>query len=377
MLRILVINWRDIRNPEAGGAELHLHEIFRRIASRGHRVVLLASGYPGCPREETIDGIQVVRRGNWWNFNFAVPGAYLSDLRHQGFDIVVDDINKIPFYTPLYVHTPLLAVMHHMFGGSIFHETAFPFASYVYASERLIPTVYRRTRFTVVSESTRDELVSRGVSASRIAVIHNGIDLSRYRPETRRRFPEPSVVYLGRLKKYKSIDLVLRAMKRVLEKIPEAKLTIVGDGDDRPRLEKIAREISMTGSVRFTGRVSEREKIGILQSAQVVVNPSRKEGWGVTVIESNACGAPVIASDVPGLRDAVQDGKTGILVGYGDERSLASSVVVMLRNPRVREQFSRRAIAWARGFSWDRATHQTLQVIEEVVSETARMGDRV
>lgn len=372
MLRMLVINWRDIRNPDAGGAEVHLHEIFRRIATRGHKVVLLASRYPGCAGEEEIDGIHVIRRGRWWDFNFVVPLVYLSWLRHWGFDILVDDINKIPFYTPLYVHTPLVALMHHFFGTSIFHETAFPFATYVYGSEHLVPFVYRRTRFTVVSESTRDELVGRGISRSRVTVIHNGIDHNRYAPDRRRRAPEPEVVYLGRLKRYKSIDLVFDAMKRVLEKVPDARLTIVGEGDDRPRLERISRELGLGKAVRFTGRVSEKEKTRLLQQARVVVNPSRKEGWGVTVIEANACGAPVVASDVPGLRDAVQDGVTGVLVGYGDVRSLASSVVLMLRNPRVREEFSERAVAWARSFSWDRAAHQTLQVIEEVVSEGGR-----
>jgi len=374
MLRILVINWRDIRNPEAGGAEVHLHEIFRRIVSRGHEVVLLASRFPGSAREEQVDGIRVIRRGRWWNFNYVVPVVYLSWLRHWGFDILVDDINKIPFYTPLYVHTPMLALMHHFFGDSIFHETAFPFASYVYLSERLVPMVYRRTRFTVVSESTRDELVDKGVAGSRVTVVHNGIDHNRYRPDTRRRQPDPEVVYLGRLKKYKSIDLTLQAMKRVREDIPNARLTIVGDGDDRPRLERVSRQLGLGDAVRFTGWVSEGEKIRLLQRAQVVVNPSRKEGWGVTVIEANACGAPVIASDVPGLRDAVQDGKTGVLVAFGDVRGLAASVVLMLRNPRVREEFSQRAIAWAHGFSWDRAAHQTLQVIEEVLSEAGRGG---
>lgn len=371
-LRILVINWRDIKNPEAGGAEVHLHEIFRRVASRGHEVVLLASGFPGGAGEETVDGIRVVRKGRWWNFNFVVPFLYLSRFRHLGFDIVVDDINKIPFYTPLFVHTPLLAMMHHLFGESIFHETALPFALYVHGSEQVLPLVYRTTRMTVVSDSTRDELVHKGISPSRITVIHNGIDHNRYEPDLRRRVPEPNVVYLGRLKRYKSIDLVLQAMKLVLAQVPEAKLTVVGDGDDRPRLEKTAVDLGIAGAVHFTGRVTEKEKIRWLQKARIVVNPSRKEGWGVTVIESNACGAPVIASDVPGLRDAVQDGKTGLLVRYGDVRDLAAGVVLMLRNPRVREEFSRRAIAWARSFSWDRATHQTLQVIEQMVSEGGR-----
>ncbi len=372
MFRILVINWRDIKNPEAGGAEVHLHEIFRRIASRGHEVVLLASGYPGGAEEETVDGIRVIRRGRWWNFNYVVPFIYLSRLRHMGFDIVIDDINKIPFYTPLYVHTPLLGMMHHLFGESIFHETALPFALYVFGSEQLLPLVYRKTRLTVVSDSTRDELIKKGVSPSGITVIHNGIDHNCYRPDLRRRQPEPNVVYLGRIKKYKSIDLVLHAMKRVIEQVPKATLTIVGDGDDRPRLEKTAADLGITAAVRFTGHVTEKEKIRLLQKAEVVVNPSRKEGWGVTVIESNACGAPVIACDVPGLRDAVQDGKTGVLVRYGDVRNFAASVVLMLRNPRVREEFSRRSVAWARGFSWDRATHQTLEVIEQVVSKGGR-----
>jgi glycosyltransferase involved in cell wall biosynthesis len=374
MRRILVINWRDIRNPDAGGAEVHLHEIFRRVATRGHEVVLLTSGFPGGAAEEVIDGIQVIRRGTWWNFNYRVPGEYLARLRHRRFDVVVDDINKIPFYTPLYVRVPLVAMMHHLFAESIFHETSLPFALYVAGAERLIPLVYHRTRITVVSESTQDELVKRGLSPSRITVIHNGIDLNRYQPETRRRERRPDVVYLGRLKRYKSIDLVLHAMKRVLEQVPEARLTIVGDGDDRPRLERTARDLGLEGSVQFVGRVPEKEKIRILQMAEVVVNPSRKEGWGVTVIESNACGTPVIASDVPGLRDAVQDGKTGVLVRYGDVRDFSAGIVLMLRNPQVREQFSRRAVQWARTFSWDRATHQTLEVLEEAMG-TRERGD--
>jgi glycosyltransferase involved in cell wall biosynthesis len=124
-MKILIFNWQDIKSPLGGGAEVHLHEIFRHIAADGHKVKLVAYRYDGSQQFENIDGIEVERYGSRNFFNFWVPYLYWKKYRKEDFDIVIDDINKIPFYTPLYVRKPLLAISHHFFGKSIFNQTGF------------------------------------------------------------------------------------------------------------------------------------------------------------------------------------------------------------------------------------------------------------
>ena len=157
---ILVINWQDITHPLGGGAEVHFHEIFKRVIAAGHRVTLLSCHYDEAPKEEIIDGIRIIRRGKRDFFNYVVPKAYRELRAQENFDIVIDDVNKIPFFTPLFVKEPLLALAHHFFGKSIFLEVSFHYAAYVYLSEMLIKHIYRRTPFAVVSESTRKELTA-------------------------------------------------------------------------------------------------------------------------------------------------------------------------------------------------------------------------
>ncbi|HVP56795.1 MAG TPA: glycosyltransferase family 4 protein [bacterium] len=372
MLNILIINWRDIKNPEAGGAEVHLHEISRRMAARGHMVTVLASGWEGAPAEEVVDGVRVVRRGGKFAFNYHVPGASRALLARDGFDIVVDDINKIPFYTPVYIRKPILALAHHLFAETIFLETAFPLATYVYLSEALIPLVYKKTKFVAVSDSTRDDLVRRGIPRANISVVYNAVDHDRYTPGDHLKAPEPLLAYLGRIKRYKRIDLVLAAAKRVFERFPSARLVIVGSGDGLPELVRLAGRLGIGDRVEFTGFVTEDRKIEILRQAHVVLNPSSKEGWGVTVTEANACGTPVVASNVPGLRDAVLDGKTGFLVNYGDVQGFAERVSAILANDALRNQLSEAAVAWAREFNWDRSADSILSVIADMVRTSQR-----
>lgn len=364
-----MVNWRDIANPEAGGAEVHLHEIFRRVAARGHRVTLLASGFARGAREETLDGIAVVRRGAKHDFNFHVPGVWRRELRRRPFDVVVDDINKIPFMTPLYVGRPILAQTHHFFRETIFREAAWPAAAYVYGSERLVPWMYRRQRFATVSPSSRDELVRWGVAAERIEVIYNAVDHERYRfAGEAARAAEPTIVYLGRLKRYKRVDQVVRAMPAILARVPEARLRMVGSGDFEGDLRALAARLGVAGRVIFTGYVSEAEKIRELQRAWVAANPSSKEGWGVTVIEANACGTPVVAARVPGLRDAVRDGETGLLLDPCTPEALAEALSRVLERGDWRRQLTRNALAWSADFTWDESSRRTEDLLRRVAA---------
>ena len=365
-MRILVLNWQDITNPLSGGAEVHLHNIFSRIARLGHEVTLFCSSYAGAPAEEVRDGMRIIRQGGRAVFNLHVPLVYLRRFRAEQYDVVIDDVNKIPFLTPLYVRQPLFGIIHHLFGRSIFLEANPAVASYVSGMEKLGVWLYRRSAmpFFVVSPSTGQELQERGFPPERLHLVHNCVDHSVHRPAADRRSSTPLIGVFGRLKKYKCVDQILRAMPRVKERMPGVRLVVVGDGDDRPRLEKMAHELGVQDAVGFTGFVAENVKVDFLQQMWFGVTMSSKEGWGLTVLEANACGTPMIAADVPGLRDAVKDDVTGILTPFGDTPALADTMVALLQDSGRRDRLSRGALAWAREFNWDTAAQKTLEALQ-------------
>lgn len=365
-MRILVLNWQDITHPLSGGAEVHLHNIFSRIARRGHEVTLFCSSYPGAQREQVLDGIRIIRAGGRQLFNFRVPLAYFLQFRRERYDVVVDDLNKIPFFTPLYVREPLVGIVHHLFGRSIFAETNPLVGSYVYLMERCALFFYRlyHVPFFVVSPSTRDEMQARGFTPAGLHIVYNCVDHVLHRPEASRRSRVPLIGYFGRLKKYKGVDQFIRAAAAVCTSHPELRVLIVGEGDDRPRLERLTAELGLQQVVTFTGYVPEQRKVELLQEMWFGVTTSSKEGWGLTVLESNACGTPVIASDVPGLRDAVKNGETGLLFTHGDREDLAGKIRLLLDDPVQRRRLSDNAIAWAGEFNWDTAAEKTLEILQ-------------
>jgi glycosyltransferase involved in cell wall biosynthesis len=372
-LEILAINWEDLTNPQAGGAEVHLQEILKRIARMGHRVTLLCSSFPGAKSTEESDGIKIVRKGSRYNFNLVAPFAFRRLLKEQEWDIVIEDINKIPFYTPLYHRLPLLVVIPHLFADTVFKEINFILGLYIYLSEKPIPVIYEGFKFMVISESTKEDLNKRGIPEDDIVVIKCGIDQGLYRVNPQiQKYSYPTVVYLGRLKKYKSIDHLLMGFSLLLDKIPEARLVIVGDGDYKDNLMGLAGKLGLEDRVEFTGYVDKHEKIERLQKSWVAVYPSLKEGWGLTNIEANACGTPVIASNVAGLRDSVIRGTTGLLFEYGNVQELCECMTKILSDAEYREKLIRGGLSWARSFSWDEAAAKTLELMEDIAREGAQ-----
>ncbi|MBC8144401.1 MAG: glycosyltransferase family 4 protein [bacterium] len=370
-MRILVINWQDWTNPLAGGAEAHLRETFRRIAAMGHDVTLFCSSYPGASADEMIEGIRIVRRGERNTFNFGVRRAYRELTSNEHYDVVVDDLNKIPFYTPMFVTHPLVAISHHFFGSSIFLEAGVIQGSYVYFAEKLVDLVYRNTRFLVVSNSTLDEFVRRGFPRENFTLALNGLDHETLHPTGVPKSAHPTIGYFGRLKKYKSPDHLVRAFARVREQIANAELVFIGRGDYQPELEKLANDLGITVSTRFAGFVSEEEKLRLLQELWVVVNPSMKEGWGIVNAEANACGTPAIAADSPGLRDSVQHGHNGLLYPYGDVDTLTEHLLLVLRDNELRARLEKGALEFAKTLSWDDTAQTTLNVLQQTIDQHA------
>ena len=351
-LRILVVNWQDRENPNGGGAEEHLHQVFGRLARRGHRVTLLCSGWEGCASTALIDGIRVHRTGGRYTFNLAAPLYCQRHLADRVFDVAVEDLNKVPMLAPVWsgARTGLLLV-HHLFGATAFREANPLLATATWLFERIIPAVYRGLPCVAVSRSTREDLGRRGLDPSRIAVIRNGVELEGLGPAATR-YADPTVVYLGRLKRYKRVDLVLGAVARLREGGTRVKMIVAGKGDARPALEETARRLGIGDSVHFAGFVPDERKRELLSRSWVHALTSPKEGWGITSIEASACGTPTVASDSPGLRETVRHGETGLLVPHGDVEALAAALGRTLQ-PETRDRMGRAARTMAERYTWD------------------------
>lgn len=367
-MNLLVVNWNDLKNPFAGGAEVHLEELLRRLVQYGHRATLLCSGFPGGAGEETVEGVRIVRRGNRYTFNLHVPFALRRLARQDRYDLLIEDINKIPFYTPLYLDMKRLVVVPHLFATTVFHEVNIVLATYVYLGERPLIPVYRGCHFNVISESTARDMIARGIPERDISIIHCGIDRSRYSYDPSvGKYDVPTILYLGRIKKYKSIQHLIAAFRLVRDRVPGSRLMVVGDGDYVKPLKELAAGLGLAAHVEFPGFVSSAEKVDRLRRAHVAVLPSLKEGWGLTNIEANAVGTAVVAADSPGLRDSVRDNVTGYLYEYGNVGQLAEKLIRLLQNETERKRLEQGALEWARTFDWDAAARAFETVARDVV----------
>lgn len=375
-LNVVLLDYRDTEHPEAGGAEVYMREIFERVAAFGHRVTWISGAYRGAPREERLGNLRALRFGNKATANFTSVMAALRLARQEHVDLFVENICKIPFFLPAVTKRPVLPIVLHLFGETVFREANPLVASYVWLHERPIPYVYRGLPFVALSQSTARDLERRGVECSEVEVVPPGLNFERYRAGSAERSEDPLLLYVGRIKRYKQIDIALRAFAKVRRRLPAARFVIVGKGDDRPRLEAVIRSLGLDEAVQFTGFVSEDEKIEWLRRAHVLVYPSPKEGWGISATEAAACGTPVVASNSEGLREAVSEGTSGFLVPHTDVDAWAHRMTELLTDAGLRARMSMAAVEWSRRFDWDAGAETVRRVIERVAANVGSDGRR-
>ncbi|HID32934.1 MAG TPA: glycosyltransferase family 1 protein [bacterium (Candidatus Stahlbacteria)] len=366
MKKLLIVNWQDRKNPQSGGAERNLHEIFGRLTGE-FNITLFVSSFPGGNPEETVDGMRVIRRGHRNNFNLVFYHYYHRYLRHQDFDFLIEDLNKIPFFTPLYSSLPKLCILHHFFGPVIYHETNPLFATYVYFTERMVGKLYKGVNFIAVSESTKKDLINYGIDPRMISVVYNGVDTEFYHPGGEKS-KRPLIVSVGRIKRYKTIDHLIQAMVRLKGEIPEVKLVIIGDGDDRKRLVDLTQRLNLTGHIQFTGWITEEKKRDLIRSAWFGVTTSAKEGFGLVNIEIQSCGTPIISADSPGLKESVIHAQTGLLYRYGDIEDLTTKMKALITDRNLREFFGQESRKFALRFSWDKSATEVKRIIDETLT---------
>ena len=338
----------------------------RSFAEKGCEVVVVAAAVRGQPRREEVDGYTIVRQGG----RFTVyPWALLWLALHRNqIDGVIDSQNGIPFFSPLVLkrRTPVLMLLHHIHQeqfGLYFSPTMARVGRWLerYGSR----FAYRDRTIVAVSPSTRARARRTLGLKGDIVVVPPGTDAEVSDLALRRRSGHESIVCVGRLVIHKSIASIIEAIPLLLPKFPNIEVHLVGDGPERPSIEALVETLGLAEHVVIHGSVSASERDRILLTGWLAVNASEGEGWGLSVVEANALGVPVLAYRRPGLRDSIRNGETGWLIE--EDQDLASAISNALEQMRDEETailWSAKSKQWASRFTWPKMAHQMLTLME-------------
>jgi len=364
-MNILILNWRDTKNPKSGGAEVVTLEHARAWIKNGHKVTWFTSKFEKSKEEEKLDAIDIVRRGNFLTVYLYAPVFYL--FSKQKFDVVIDEIHGLPFFTPIFVRKPKIAFIHEVAREIWDYMYPFPVNKIGKLIEPLYFKLYRNIKFWSVSESTTDDLVGYGIKRKNCYVIHSPASnnvLSSFPKKEK----NPTFVFVSRVVKMKGIEEVIRAFFYILRQNRDAKLWIVGDGEKKyvEELKDTMRSYSIGPKVRFYGKVSKNEKLTLMRRAHLLLHASIKEGWGLVVIEAASQATPAVVYDVAGLRDSVKNGKTGIVLKENSGKEMARETLNLLENKKKYNSFQKNGLAWAKSLTWDKATEQSLDLLKKV-----------
>ena len=377
-MHILMLSWRDIGNPLGGGAESFLHELGKRLVNKGHSVTLFSSAFPGSSASETRGGIKIIRRGNPWTVHFEAYRWY-NKLPADTFDLVIDNFHAIPFFTPLYAKKPVIGVIHEVTRELWFAETFLPITLIGYLLEPLFFLPYRHRHFLAASPSTKEDLLRFGHPKDQITVFFESIDLKPVN-----RFPKkasfPLLICLSRLSPTKRFEHAIMAMPIVREHVPQAKLLIIGSGKPEylHKLRTLVRHLHLTRVVKFLGYISEEKKRGLLKKSWLILGTSIREGWGLAITEAASVGTPAVAYNVPGFRNSVRNGKTGILVTPQKPENLAQAVIKLIRDDRLRHRLALEAIQSAKGRNRQKTANQLLPIFKKIaIPETSRVQGKL
>ncbi|HEX5977017.1 MAG TPA: glycosyltransferase family 4 protein [Nitrososphaeraceae archaeon] len=355
-MRILWFNWRDIRNPEAGGAEVFTHEVMKRLANRGCEMTLFTSRFRDCQLNENINGVDIIREGNKYTV-YKEAKNYLKAYKDH-YDVIIDEINTVPFFVPKSVREKkVIAVIHQLAREFWFYETKFPvnYVGYYYLEKKWLSN-YKNTITLALSNSTKIDLEELGFK--RVFVVPPGLNVTPL-SNVKEKEANPTVVFMGRLKKAKLPHHALKAFSIIKREINDAKMWVIGDGYFRKKLESFTIK-----DVTFYGYISSEKKYDLLSRAHIILVPAVREGWGLVVTEANAMGTPAIGYDVPGLRDSIRHGETGINVMEKSPAAMAQQAISLLRDSDRLSKYSRNALEFSRQFSWD----NTVNLFEKIIN---------
>jgi glycosyltransferase involved in cell wall biosynthesis len=357
VLNILWLNHRDPKHPFAGGSEVRIHEIGKKLIQNGHSIRLICERWSGSEKTECLDGIEVVRIGN--KFTIHLQSPFL--VNRFDCNVVIDDMaHALPWESQFFTSKSVIGQVHHVHQNVLDFELNPILAKALTLSEKAIK-FYKS--IIVVSESTKKAVMDLGVLKDSIRVIPNGVDTEFYKPMEKS--SSPTILWVGRIKRYKRVEHILLAFSLIEKQLPEARLIIAGAGDYLNEVKGLASELSLK-NVFFPGFVGDETKAKLMASSWVTVSSSFVEGWGMTITECAACGTPAVAYDVAGLRDSISNNETGLLVPDGNVVALAQSLLSVLLDKQLRARLGSNALMRTKQFTWDKVSQQFNDYLESM-----------
>lgn len=365
-MHILVFNWRDPKNPKSGGAELVTMEHAKQWVKKGYKVTWFTSMFKNAKKEEKINGVNFIRKGNSIATYFFAPQFYF--LSKETYDIVVDEIHGIPYFTPLFVKKPKIAFIHEIAGVIWDYMYPFPINILGRLLEKYYFKFYKHVFFWTDAESTKRELSVFGINEKNITVIPCPAT-NKSLTHLPNKEKKPTYIFVSRLVKMKGVEGVINAFENIVQKQKNAELWIVGGGGNSyvKDLKTIVRKKHLTKQVNFFGKVDEKKKLELMRKAHILLHASVKEGWGLVVLEAASQATPAVVYDVGGLRDSVQHDKTGIVVEENTPQDLANEAMKLFENTKKYKVFQKNCLYWSKSFTWGKSTTQSLQLLEKTL----------
>lgn len=333
-MKLLWLNWKDRKNPLAGGAEVVNEELIKRLVADGHEVILLAAGFPGAPAEEVVDGYKVIRVGNRWTVYYHAWRYYHASLKGWA-DLVIDEVNTIPFFAKFYVREPNILFVHMLCREIWFYQLFFPLSWIGYLAEPVYLWLLRDRKVITVSDSTKRDLLRYGFTAANITIISEGIELEPVADlDQLQKYAKPTLLSLGAIRPMKRTLDQIKAFELAKVQLPDLQLKVAGDSTGRygqTVLRAIA-ESPYTKDIEYLGRVTPAKKLELMQRSHLILVASIKEGWGLIVTEAASQGTPAVVYDVDGLRDSVRHNQTGLITTENTPLALAASAAELLQD---------------------------------------------
>ena len=366
-MHILILNWRDIKNPKAGGAEIVTMQHAKAWIRRGNKVTWFTSLFGKASKESFVDGVRIVRRGNSLTTYFF--GILFYFFSKEKYDIVIDEIHGIPYFTPFFVKKPKLAFIHEVAGEIWNYMYPFPLNIFGRVIEKYYFSLYKHIPFWTDAQSTQVELEKFGIPKKNISIIACPINNIAIR-QLPKKEKVPTYIFVSRLVKMKGIETVLDTFSKIIEKQKFAKLWIVGGGDPKYvlKLNQLVKEKNMTRQVIFLGKVSEQKKLQLMRKAHILLHASVKEGWGLVVIEAASQATPAVVYNVGGLRDSVKNNLTGVVLKTNNSQEMATEAIKLYEDRKRYKKMQKNCVVWAKSFSWSKSTAQSLSLLNKVIS---------
>lgn len=369
-MKILIFNWRDIKNPLSGGAEILTFEMCKRWVKEGHEVTWFSSEFNGGDKSELIGGIKVIRDGKpdlrtlWRSVHFKAFKFYRS-LPQERFDVIVDEIHGLPFFTPLYVRQPVVLIICEVAKNIWDKMFPFPWNLIGKSLERLSILLYKNKRILAISLSTKNDLIEYGLKPGNVTVLPMGFNTRIVK--TIRKETYLTLIFVARINRMKGIEDALKTVSIIRESYTDVNLWILGRGDEEyiVYLRDMIIDLDLKKNVKFWGFVTEAKKFELLSKAHFIIAPSIREGFGLIIPEAGSVETPAVIYNVPGLKDIVNK-KNGVIIKNKSPDGMANQILKVFNNKKLYNSLRKSALTESKKYNWDKTSKTAIRILKKV-----------